>query len=137
MMEIAVIGGGASGISTIDAINRYSSSKKIPVSVTLFEPKREIGPGIPYAGDGDYALLNRQAHLLSIRSDDPQHFVSWMRHEDLREYANEEFVPRWLFGNYLSAHFKTLVAQSRLTNHPIRVVPNWTTAVYCEEKKYA
>jgi len=130
-MEIAIIGGVAAGISVIDTILRQDAMHNGQVTLTLIEPNKRVGPGRAYKGDGDYALLNRQARFMSIRTDEPSHFIDWMRSEADPDAAQQEFVPRSLFGDYLTAQFRKQIEKSRKLGSPINVLSTAATAMYC------
>ena len=128
MVKIAIIGGGASDVSVLDAMIRHCGFQRGQLAVTLIEPNREIGPGRAYGADGDYALLNRQARFMSIRPGDPLHFVDWARTVNGGEPA--EFVPRSLFGAYLAAQFDKQAEMARDLGSPVVTVPASASAIY-------
>jgi len=99
------------------------------------EPNKQVGPGRAYKGDGDYALLNRQARFMSIRADEPSHFIDWVRSEIGPEATGQEFVPRSLFGSYLTSQFRRQIEISRDLGSPISVISTSASAMYCDNGK--
>ena len=67
-LRIALIGGGATGVSLLDAIQIEAKYQHLNVDLTLYEPDKRIGPGRAYQCDGEYALLNRQARFILLRN---------------------------------------------------------------------
>ncbi|WP_413796864.1 FAD/NAD(P)-binding protein [Streptomyces iranensis] len=113
-MRLAIIGGGASAVTLIDALARSTPGEKITVSV--FEPRAVPGPGRPYQEDADSALINRPADAMSIRHGDPHDFLSWLRQAGRSgEFPSADcearFQPRWLFGVYLRRRLAAATAQ--------------------------
>ncbi|MGE8635263.1 MAG: FAD/NAD(P)-binding protein, partial [Achromobacter piechaudii] len=82
-----------------------------PLSIALFEPQAEPGPGGAYQEDLPSNLLNIPAGNMSARADHRLDFVEWLREQDpawLRGYgvndiAPSDFLPRPLFGAYMRA----------------------------------
>ncbi|MCB5165020.1 FAD/NAD(P)-binding protein [Streptomyces bambusae] len=109
-MKFAIIGGGATSVSLVDALDRRGLTQEIDLAV--YEPEKEIGRGNAYRVDAGSALLNRQAEFMSIRWNEPRHFLGWLeKHPDpeVRAYAHPgTFPPRYLFGDYTSESFARL-----------------------------
>ncbi|MFY4722108.1 FAD/NAD(P)-binding protein [Streptomyces sp. LaBMicrA B280] len=113
-MRLAIIGGGASAVTLVDALARSAPKEKISVSV--FEPRAVPGPGRPYAEDADGALINRPADAMSIRHRDPLDFRNWLREAHRGgEFPSADpearFQPRWLFGVYLRRRLASAAAR--------------------------
>jgi uncharacterized NAD(P)/FAD-binding protein YdhS len=119
----------------MDAIIRDFAPEDEHVTITLIEPNKQVGPGRAYKGDGEYALLNRQTRFMSIRAEEPSHFIDWIREEIGPEAAEQEFVPRSLFGEYLTSQFRRQIEKSRDLGSPISVVSTSATAMYCDGGK--
>ncbi len=113
-MRLAIIGGGASAVTLMDALARSAPKEKIRVSI--FEPRATLGPGRPYQEDADSALINRPADAMSIRHTDPLDFRNWLREMGRSgEFPSVDpearFQPRWLFGIYLRRRLASAVAR--------------------------
>ncbi|MEV6766759.1 FAD/NAD(P)-binding protein [Streptomyces sp. NPDC051105] len=113
-MRLAIIGGGASAVTLVDALARSAPKEKVRVSI--FEPRAVLGPGRPYQEDADSALINRPADAMSIRHADPLDFRNWLREvAGSGEFPSVDpearFQPRWLFGVYLRRRLASAAAR--------------------------
>ncbi|MFF2012723.1 FAD/NAD(P)-binding protein [Streptomyces sp. NPDC058195] len=113
-MRLAIVGGGASAVTLVDALARSTPREKIKVSI--FEPRADPGPGRPYQQDADGALINRPAEAMSIRHTEPLDFRNWLREAGNRgEFPSVDpearFQPRWLFGVYLRRRLASAAAR--------------------------
>lgn len=99
MKRITVIGGGASG--TLLAINllKYDGDERIEIN--LVEKRDTIGRGVAFGTKHDVHLLNVPAGKMSAFPDDPEHFHRWLLANG-HETDSHDFVPRMLFGKYLT-----------------------------------
>lgn len=90
-----IIGGGFSG--TLMAVNlvRYEGPRAV-----LIERNIEVGKGLAYSTAHDAHLLNVRASNMSAFPDQPEHFVRWLSERGWP--ASNAFVPRALYGEYLS-----------------------------------
>lgn len=115
---IAIIGGGATAISFLDAVIREAkaSPSRTRLVVYLIESRRLRGRGLAYDDDLASNLLNTRAGFITPFPDRPGHFLSWLvangatwRHEfpDLAVDAGT-FAPRPLFGLYLECMLSEL-----------------------------
>lgn len=104
MKTIAIVGGGFCG--TITAVNLVRLSRE-PVQVRLINDGFPTGRGIAYGTRRGEHLLNVVARNMSALSDQPNHFVDWLRtrseFSDLPDAVlRETFAPRRTYGDYLS-----------------------------------
>ena len=93
--HLVIVGGGFSG--TLLAINllRHDGPR-----ATLLERRRaQLGRGVAYSATHPSQLLNVRAGGMSAFPDEPEHFVHWAA---ARGAAAQDFVPRALYGEYLS-----------------------------------
>jgi uncharacterized NAD(P)/FAD-binding protein YdhS len=91
--DVAIAGGGFSG----SAVAAHVAAQAPPeLSLLLFEPD-ELGRGAAYGTKHREHLLNTRASLMSLYSDDPDHFVRWL---GARGGPND-FVSRRLYGKYV------------------------------------
>ena len=108
-MEIAIIGGGFSGLSLIAHLFYHSESS---ISVKLIEKSGNFGQGIAYSTEMSWHLLNVRASEMGAFDDDPEHFYHWVisnenhwRQKDLYfqnlHVSRNEFLPRKLYQLYL------------------------------------
>src|SRR5688572_8770239 len=105
MKTVAIVGGGFCG--TVAAVNLARLSRE-PLQVRLINEGFPTGRSIAYGTRRSEHLLNVVARNMSALSDQPNHFVEWLRTRS--EFADtpdavlrETFVPRRTYGDYLSS----------------------------------
>lgn len=107
MKNVVVIGGGFCGVVTAVNLARLTDA---PLAVTVLNAGHPLGRGVAYGTRRPEHLLNVVARNMSALADQPDHFVEWLGTRsdfahvpaaDLRE----QFVPRRVYGDYLSALF--------------------------------
>ena len=99
MKMIIIIGGGASG--TLLAINLIREARERAIDIVIIERRSRLGRGVAYGTTFDAHLLNVPAGRMGAFPDDLEHFHRWLN-ENGHEYQIADFVPRVLFGRYLS-----------------------------------
>ncbi len=104
-LQIAIIGGGASGTLLAAQLLRRAAR---PLRVVLLERMSEPGGGVAYGTSFGGHLLNVPAGRMSAFSDQPTHFLEWAGaragHPGFPATVEAgDFLPRQLFGRYLSA----------------------------------
>lgn len=92
-----IIGGGFSG--TALAIHLIRRAVR-PLSVTLVEARERLGRGVAYGTNVDEHVLNTRPGAMSLFSDSPERFASWLERCGIQA-ADPEFVPRSVYGDYL------------------------------------
>ena len=112
-LEIAVIGGGASGTLTAVHLLRYAASCRLRMRVTLIDGHGRHGLGQAYSTEHRAHLLNAMAGQMSALPDDPDHLVSWAARDSETDNAigraqagdgdvtSSTFLPRQDYGRYL------------------------------------
>jgi uncharacterized NAD(P)/FAD-binding protein YdhS len=90
--RVAIIGGGASGLTVAAQLLRNSPT---PVHVVLFEPREHLGEGIAYQTHDPLHLLNVPACGMSALAEDLDHFRRWA------DCADTDFLPRADYADYL------------------------------------
>jgi uncharacterized NAD(P)/FAD-binding protein YdhS len=103
--RVVVVGGGFSGAMTAVNIERLSDD---PLDVTVVNRQPAIGRGIAYGLRRPEYLLNVAARNMSAFSDEPEHFLQWLRTRS--EFAStpdielrERYISRQIYGDYLSS----------------------------------
>ncbi len=101
----AIIGGGISGCLVAAQLLRTAQA---PLRIVLFERMTDVGRGVAYGTENREHLLNVPANRMSALPDQPDHFYEWVNERGGREnypasVAPEDFVPRWIFGEYVRA----------------------------------
>jgi uncharacterized NAD(P)/FAD-binding protein YdhS len=102
IMQIAIVGGGATGaLAALHVTQALGSSTEIIV----IEPAAEVGRGVAYATDDPSHLLNVRVGNMSAFPDQPEHLLEWLRSErpetgcDVTPFC---FIPRGVYGAYLA-----------------------------------
>src|SRR5215831_9419264 len=131
--RIAIIGAGFSGsLLAVHLLRRSTPDDRI----YLIERSAGFGRGLAYATGNPHHLLNVRAGNMSAFSDEPDHFLAWLRalpeHELSSVSVSEDrltFVSRQLYGSYIqhilgreiwsaeSAHRLYLVADEAVALH--------------------
>ncbi len=98
-MRIAIVGGGCSGLLVAFHLLRGGNQH----SVSIIEPRAELGRGLAYSTTFDDHLLNVSAEKMSALPSVPSHFVDWLRARGFPCAGQGVFAPRRLFGEYLGS----------------------------------
>lgn len=105
MVTIGIVGGGFSGLMT--AYHLVSHNEQ-PFRLLLFNEGFPVSKGVAFSGNDPVHLLNVPAGKMSALPEDPEHFTRWIS-ENHREYnpasLDKAFLPRMIYGNYLSEIF--------------------------------
>lgn len=96
--EVAVIGGGFSGLMTAAGILRRHPSARVAV----FERHPRRCPGAAYGGCDPTQLLNVRADRMGAAADDPGAFSRWLDRCLPGRHGPDDFAPRSLYGRYLN-----------------------------------
>ena len=102
MQKITIIGGGATGI--LLAVNLLKFAENLPLEINIVEKKSRFGVGVAYSTTSDFHLLNVTAGKMSAFPDDSKHLCEWLNKHS-HNYSENDFVPRKIFGEYLSDVF--------------------------------
>ena len=113
-LEIAVIGGGASGTLAAVHLLRHAASRRLRLRVTLIDGHGRHGLGQAYSTEHRAHLLNAMAGQMSALPDDPDHLVRWAAARDSSpdnavrraqagdgQVTRSTFLPRQDYGHYL------------------------------------
>jgi uncharacterized NAD(P)/FAD-binding protein YdhS len=97
--DVTIIGGGFSGTMLAVQLLRRSPGW----SVAIIDQSPVPAQGLAYGTEQDCHLLNVPAGGMSAFPTDPDHFLRWAQgHHDSRTLSSS-FLPRALYGRYLSA----------------------------------
>ena len=94
---IAIVGGGCSGLMV--AVQLFRDGFRGRVSV--IEPREHLGAGLAYSTSIDQHLLNVPAGRMSALTQQPAHFLEWLRLRHCPDADANSFAPRKLYGEYL------------------------------------
>ena len=113
-LEIAIIGGGASGTLAAAHLLRYAASSDLCMRITLIDGHGRHGLGQAYSTEHRAHLLNAMAGQMSALPDDPDHLVRWAAARDGEtgntigraqagdgDVTSSTFLPRQDYGRYL------------------------------------
>lgn len=111
VFKIAIVGGGANGVSVLnELINQLSKTNPFrSFQVALYEKSGIFGAGLAYGTCLDAHILNMPACRMSAVGDEPAHFLKWL-HKAYYSKSNADFtsktkpgdyIPRRVFGMYL------------------------------------
>src|SRR5262252_9428660 len=93
--DVAIIGGGASGVLTAAQLHRRQPQLRVALIDSAGRWR-----GLAYGTPHDCHLLNVPAGNMSAFPDQPEHFYFWLRQRDPWA-AKTTFAPRKLYGEYL------------------------------------
>ncbi len=110
-LDIAIVGGGASGTLTAVQLLRHAASRLLPLRITLIDSRGRHGLGQAYGTEHRAHLLNAMAGQMSALSDDPDHLIRWAADaggdsgdraaDGLGAVTSTTFLARQDYGRYL------------------------------------
>lgn len=105
MKQIAIIGGGASGILAAIHILRATKGS---VVLSIYDPAQELGAGLAYGTTAQEHILNVPADKMSCDERDPLSFVNWLKAKYPKVFNDKHypFVSRQFFKEYLQNQLK-------------------------------
>lgn len=95
---IAIIGGGASGTLLAWNLRR----QHVHARIIVIDPAERPAVGLAYSTLSPCHFLNVPAGGMSADPDDPEHFLRWLRVHHDPDVTSGQFMPRAVFGRYLS-----------------------------------
>lgn len=99
MKTISIVGGGFCGcMLTLHLLKKRHSKIKIH----LIERSEKLCRGAAYSTEFNFHLLNVNAGKMSAFQSDEDNFINWLK-ENKYPYNHEDYVPRKLYGTYLSS----------------------------------
>jgi uncharacterized NAD(P)/FAD-binding protein YdhS len=102
--ELAIIGGGVSGAFVVIHCLRQATT---PLRILWFDRDDLFCKGLAYSTTEDVHLLNVRASNMSVFADEPTHFTDWLKAGNY-PYSGNDFVPRKIYGLYVSDTVQTL-----------------------------
>ena len=96
--DVAIVGGGASGLLT--AFQLLASSADTDLSVTVHEESGVLGRGVAYGTSDPRHLLNVRARHMSAYADVPSALLDWALRSG-RDPDPLGFLPRTEYAHYL------------------------------------
>ena len=95
--DLAVIGGGFSGLMTVANLLALAPSLR----ASIFERRPRPGPGVAYGACDEEHLLNVPAGRMGATPDRPGGYHDWLERLSPGRYAAGDFTPRSLYARYL------------------------------------
>jgi len=105
IVDVAIIGGGASGVLTAIHLAKGSNA---PLRIAIVESRAELGRGIAYSTHCPEHRLNVVAGRMSALEADPDHFLRYLSRyrtaesSELPGSRSSSFALRETYGRYLS-----------------------------------
>ncbi len=114
--SVVIIGGGFAGALT--AIKLLDKTE-VPLSITILEPREELGRGVAYSTTEAVHLINGPAGTFSLHPEEPDHLTHWLAENALRygwtppaDIAGS-FPPRHLYGTYVRDELRRAISTAR------------------------
>jgi uncharacterized NAD(P)/FAD-binding protein YdhS len=125
--EIAIIGGGFSGLAVLLHLVEKST---IPLKINLIEKTGSLCKGVAYGTSSPYHPLNVVSENMGAFANAPLDFYSWLMEDPLRwqdkfkgvEISPKGFLPRMLYAEYLQSRFTDALDKARQKNISIRLI---------------
>ncbi len=97
MFDVAIIGGGFSGIAVAAAMARHGGQ------AAIVEPSATLPGGLPFAAASDWHLLNVRAARMSLYADAPDDFTEFCSRQFGGDHSHyqTQFVSRPRYAQYL------------------------------------
>jgi uncharacterized NAD(P)/FAD-binding protein YdhS len=127
--HITIIGGGFSG--TLLSLQLIQKSN-IPLKISIIEKSSAYAKGVAYGTKNPKHLLNVPVEKMGALNDDPLHFYTWIKENPDRwrnldlEFQHLEinigdFVPRIIYGAYLTDLWHKILSEAKVKNCEIAV----------------
>lgn len=107
---IAIIGGGFCGSMLAVELARRAGAN---ISVVLIERRPVPGRGIAYSTQFEGHLLNVRAKNMSAYVDVPDHLVRWAQRHYSNSVKPDDFLPRPVYGRYISSQIQAATGLHR------------------------
>ncbi len=106
--DVVVIGGGFSGTALAVQLLRRNPD----LSLAVIEKNASSAVGLAYGTEHNCHLLNVSAGQMSAFPAEPGHFLRWAQENSELPVDSKSFLPRALYGKYLS----TLLSEAQVAN---------------------
>jgi uncharacterized NAD(P)/FAD-binding protein YdhS len=114
---IAIIGGGASAVLLVAALEKRIRASPRPVELHIFDASNTFGRGYAYGAKSNVYVLNTSAESMSVHEEKKTDFVDWL--QDRPNGLGE--IPRNLYGNYLEQRLKESISRIVAEGHSVRL----------------
>ena len=106
--DIAIVGGGFSGLTAAARL----ATLKPRSTIVVFERRPRNGPGVAYGACAPGHLLNVPAGRMGAFPEETVGFLDWLGQKFPGRYGGNDFVPRSLFGQYVTETVRKVLARS-------------------------
>ncbi|MQB40995.1 FAD-dependent oxidoreductase [Rhizobium sp. ICMP 5592] len=113
--SIVIIGGGFAGaLTALKLLDRA----EVPLSITIIEPRGELGRGVAYSTTEPVHLVNGPAEIFSLYPEESHHLVRWLEENgpangwQLPADAAMSSPPRYLYGTYVRDELNRAIRQA-------------------------
>ncbi len=124
MKKVGIIGGGFSG--TMAAVHLIENATHA-IEIIIVNDQENFNKGVAFNPYSKQFLLNVPTVKMSAFADHPEHFLNWVMSQ--KEYAQKDknivahsFLPRHLYGQYLSEIWNTTIQSQKAKRHKIHVI---------------
>lgn len=141
--QIAIVGAGVEGVASLVQIIRNPQLLPRVSKVYLFD-RNEPGKSGPYCHESTILLMNTSVGVNSIFENDPDHFYRWLlehrkewqsTYPEINTIDEASFVPRRLYGEYLSDVFEQTVIKAKRLNLDVVWVPQYVSRIQSKANK--
>lgn len=122
-MKIAIIGFGVAGGATLGRIIDRDNQDSVD-EILVFESRSHLAVGLPYQPDDEALIVNSYARDLSLNAEDPEDFIQWLAEHYPDIDAQDEFVPRQIYGQYIQSIYLPYLNDER-----VRIIHERVTTV--------
>ncbi|WP_200975129.1 FAD/NAD(P)-binding protein [Echinicola sp. 20G] len=146
MKNIAIIGGGANGISTFIELFIQIVTAKLQnkVSITLIEKDEKLGYGLAFGTPQPGHILNTQANLMGIFANEPAHFADWLKINGEKHRADikvdhdmdNAYTTRMLYGDYIAEQANTYLKRAKKHHLSVKVIHSEAIDIIKEKNEY-
>ncbi|WP_205771827.1 FAD/NAD(P)-binding protein [Mucilaginibacter terrenus] len=139
--HIGIIGGGPSALFMV---KRLVDAGNTDLQITIFEKKNQLGAGMPYShlGANDEHVTNVSDNEIPELVTTISEWIKTVPEDTLnkfnirRDHFNEyKVLPRLLFGQYLAAQFKLVLAAAKEKGIAVQVNYNTTVVDIIDQPK--
>lgn len=140
LYDLTIIGGGAQATAFIAALYSYfnkNASDRI-LKISLIDKITNFGCGNVYNKDYPWILMNTPSTDLSVIKNMPNDFKSWVEDNYQKFELNIsqlEYLPRSVFGYYLSERLDNFIEQLKYKNILISKINNIAKNINYNEKE--
>lgn len=118
--RIAIIGGGAAAATLLGEL--LGRDPPHALHIDWYAGSGVPGRGVAYANPSPRLLLNVRAASMGLFAGKPQGFLDFAQRAD-PGVRGTDFLPRWLYGDYLEAEVRHALASGRARGHDVQCLP--------------